>query len=73
MKHKDIIYLIDKYEINNYQLNVILYKTYEKYREYDINFNENILKIRKCIEHILNNNKSKFKELLEQFDMKYMI
>jgi hypothetical protein len=73
MKHKDIIYLIDKYEINNYQLNVILYKTYEKYKEYDINFNENILHLRKCIEHILNNNKSKFKELLEQFDIKYMI
>ena len=31
MKHKDITYLVDKYEINNYQFNVLLYKTYEKY------------------------------------------
>lgn len=71
MKHKDVIYLVDKYEINNYQLNVILYKTYEKYKDLETDFNKNILKIRKCIEHILNNNKSKFKELLDQFDSKY--
>ena len=70
MKHKDISYLIDKYEINNYQLNVLLYKIYEKYKK-DNNLKINISKIRKCIEKILNNNKNKFKDLLEQFDFIY--
>ena len=71
MKHKDIIYLVDKYEVNNYQLNVLLYKTYDKYIKDIDNFKNNILKIKKCIEYILDNNKSKFKELIYQFDNLY--
>ena len=72
LKHNDIIYLIDKYEINNYQLNVIYYKIYEKFINNGDEFKKNIVTIRKCIEYILNNNKSKFKELLKQFDENYL-
>jgi len=43
MKHKDVIQLIDKYEINNYQINAILYKIYEKYIKDSIK--DNIKKI----------------------------
>jgi hypothetical protein len=73
MKHKDITYLIDKYEINNYQLNAILYKIYEKYMSDNIkdNIKDNINKIRKTLIYMLNNNKQKFKELLDTFDKKY--
>lgn len=69
MKHKDITYLVDKYEINNYQFNVLLYKTYEKYMSNNIK--DNIDKIRKALKQILDNNGQRFKELLDVFDKNY--
>lgn len=71
MKHKDIVYLVEKYEINNYQLNAILYKTYEKY--ISNNLSDNKERIRKVLIIILDNNRQKFKELLDTFDKKYNI
>jgi hypothetical protein len=71
MKHKDIVYLVEKYEINNYQLNSILYKTYEKY--ISNNLSDNKERIRKVLIIILDNNRQKFKELLDTFDKKYNI
>jgi hypothetical protein len=66
LNHDCILNTIDKYDLNNFSLNCILYKVYYKYKNNLITNNEE--KIRKTILELLKLHKNNFKELLELFD-----
>jgi hypothetical protein len=70
LKDDDISKVIDKYELNNYYINCICYKIYEKHNQN--NFNDNLKKYRKIIKNLIENyNKSQFRELIDAFNNLY--
>lgn len=70
LKNEDIIKITDKYELNNYYVNCLCYKIYEKYK--GNNFNNNLKNYRKVIKDLIEKyNKSQFRELIEAFNNLY--
>ncbi len=69
LNHKDIIKVTDKYDLNNYYLNCIYYKLYEKYNQ---NKDIDNKKIRNTIIELIENYYgTQFRDLLECFDTIY--
>ena len=69
LNHKDSIKVIDKYDLNNYYLNCIYYKVYEKYNQNKDIHNKKIRNT--IIELIENYNGTQFRDLNECFDTIY--
>ena len=69
LNHKDIIKTTDRYELNNYYLNCIYYKVYEKYNQ-DKDINNK--KIRETIVELIEKYYgTQFRDLMECFDTIY--
>jgi hypothetical protein len=69
LNHKDTLKVTDKYDLNNYYLNCIYYKVYEKYNQ---NIDIDNKKIRNTIIELIENyNGVQFRDLMECFDTIY--
>jgi len=72
LNNKDIIKITDKYELNNYYINCIFYKLYEKYNEDSDNLIKHSKKYKNILEELIEKYYgTHFKELLECFDNLY--